>query len=105
MTSIDELHTGNLLWLTAAAYVGYTTYRLLYNLFWHPLASFRGPTIAAVTPLYKAYIDLVAKSSFVHTLEKLHAQYGDIVRVGPNEVFSDPEIHRTWTEMDGTDPL
>jgi hypothetical protein len=76
MPSIDELHTGNLLWLIAAGYAGYTIYHLLYNLFWHPLASFPGPTIAAVTPLYKAYIDLVAKSSFVHTLEKLHAQYG-----------------------------
>ncbi|QKX57066.1 uncharacterized protein TRUGW13939_04174 [Talaromyces rugulosus] len=105
MPSIDELHTGNLLWLVAAGYVGYIIYHLLYNLFWHPLASFPGPTIAAVTPLYKAYIDLVAKSSFVHTLEKLHAQYGDIVRVGPNEIhFSSPsaylEIYNAYNKWD-----
>ncbi|CRG84223.1 Trichodiene oxygenase [Talaromyces islandicus] len=105
MASINELHTGDLLWLIAAGYASYIIYNLLYNLFWHPLASFPGPTIAAVTPLYKAYIDLVAKSSFVHALEKLHSQYGDIVRVGPNEIhFSAPsaylEIYNAYNKWD-----
>ncbi|RVX69702.1 hypothetical protein B0A52_06346 [Exophiala mesophila] len=69
-------------------------YRVVYNLYFHPLAAFPGPNIAAVTSLYKAYIDVVARSSFVHTLEKLHRQYGDVVRVGPNELhFSRPDTY------------
>lgn len=92
----------------AAGWVAWTLYGYIYNVFWHPLARFPGPRLAAATSLYKAWIDCVAKSSFVHTLERLHAQYGecipvnsenvehpshiddqtpgDIVRVGPNEV-------------------
>lgn len=47
------------------------------RLYLHPLSTFPGPPIAAVTSLYKAYIDVVARSSFVHTLEKLHGKYGN----------------------------
>ncbi|KIX08873.1 uncharacterized protein Z518_03530 [Rhinocladiella mackenziei CBS 650.93] len=68
--------------------------RAIFNIYFHPLAAFPGPPIAAVTGLYKAYIDVAARSSFVHTLEKLHSQYGDVVRVGPNELhFSRPETY------------
>ncbi|KAL1989438.1 hypothetical protein VTN49DRAFT_7249 [Thermomyces lanuginosus] len=74
----------------AAGWVAWTLYGYIYNVFWHPLARFPGPRLAAATSLYKAWIDCVAKSSFVHTLERLHAQYGDIVRVGPNELHFRP---------------
>lgn len=50
--------------------------RGLSNVYFHPLSNFPGPQAAAFTGLYKAYIDVVAQSSFVHTLEKLHRQYG-----------------------------
>lgn len=46
------------------------------RLYFHPLSAFPGPPIAAVTGLYKAYIDVVAQTSFVHNLERLHAIYG-----------------------------
>ena len=77
MLNVQELDTGSLLWLIASGCCVYAAYHTLYNLFWHPLASFPGPPVAAATSLYKAYIDLVAKSSLVHTLEKLHAKYGE----------------------------
>ncbi|KAL6246705.1 hypothetical protein RBB50_006012 [Rhinocladiella similis] len=65
-----------------------------YNVYFHPLAAFPGPRLAAATSLYKAYIDVVAKTGFVQALEKLHAQYGNVVRVGPNELhFSNPEVY------------
>lgn len=51
-------------------------YRAINRLYFHPLSAFPGPTIAAITGLYKAYIDVVAQSSFVHNLERLHAIYG-----------------------------
>lgn len=49
------------------------------RLYFHPLSAFPGPPIAAVTGLYKAYIDVVAQTSFVHNLERLHAIYGRTV--------------------------
>jgi hypothetical protein len=76
MLNIDKLSTGSVIWLVAAGLVIYVVYCMLHNLVWHPLASFPGPRVAAVTSLYRAYIELVAKSSFVYQLEKLHTQYG-----------------------------
>jgi hypothetical protein len=76
MLNIDKLPSGSVEWLVVAGLAIYVVYRMLYRLVWHPLASFPGPCVAAVTSLYKAYIELVAKSSFVHELEKLHSQYG-----------------------------
>ena len=46
------------------------------RLYFHPLAAFPGPPIAAITGYYKAYIDVVAQNTFVHNLERLHAIYG-----------------------------
>lgn len=76
MVNSSELPSGSLMWVAAAGLAIYVVSCIIYDLFWHPLASFPGPFVAAVTPLYKAYVDLVAKSSLVHTLEKLHSQYG-----------------------------
>ncbi|KAF4226117.1 hypothetical protein CNMCM6805_005163 [Aspergillus fumigatiaffinis] len=76
MINSSELPDGSIIWLAVAGFAIHVVSYIIYNLFWHPLASFPGPFVAAVTPLYKAYIDLVAKSSLVHTLEKLHSQYG-----------------------------
>lgn len=54
-------------------------FQAITRLYFHPLSAFPGPPIAAVTGLYKAYIDVVARSSFVHKLERLHAIYGRTV--------------------------
>lgn len=65
-----------LILLGVAGFAAWILYRILKNCFWHPLSNFPGPRIGAISTLYRAYIDCVAKSSFVHTLEKLHAKYG-----------------------------
>ncbi|KAJ4475022.1 cytochrome P450 [Lentinula aciculospora] len=64
----------------------------------HPLKRFPGPLLAKCTTWYRAYFELVMNGGWVRQLEKLHAVYGPIVRVGPNELhFGDPraynEIH------------
>jgi hypothetical protein len=76
MFDVSDLYIVSLYWLVPSAIAVYLAYNAVSNLFWHPLAAFPGPSIATISALYKAYIDLVSKTSFVHRLDKLQAQYG-----------------------------
>ncbi|EMD32294.1 hypothetical protein CERSUDRAFT_77592 [Gelatoporia subvermispora B] len=50
----------------------------------HPLARYPGPLLNKITKLYFSSIVMQGQSHlYVH---KLHQQYGDVVRLGPNEV-------------------
>uniref|UniRef100_A0A8H8CFT6 High nitrogen upregulated cytochrome P450 monooxygenase 2 n=1 Tax=Psilocybe cubensis TaxID=181762 RepID=A0A8H8CFT6_PSICU len=51
---------------------------------WHPLAKYPGPLLCRVTKLYGAFMSTSGKQYTLYS--KLHAQYGDVVRVGPNEL-------------------
>lgn len=55
-----------------------------YRLYFHPLAKFPGPKLAGATYLYEAYYDLYPhKLRYLWQIEKLHQQYGPIVRINP----------------------
>lgn len=75
----QEYNGPGLLGLLAASWLTYLTWKVIYDLFFHPLAGIPGPRSAAIATLYKAYIDCVAKSSFVLTFERLHLRYGEIL--------------------------
>ncbi|THU96866.1 cytochrome P450 [Dendrothele bispora CBS 962.96] len=67
----------------------------LWNLLFHPLASFPGPRLAALSNLYQAYYDVYYKGKFVQHLHILHKLYGPVVRVAPNELhFSSPDAYK-----------
>ncbi|PPQ88066.1 hypothetical protein CVT25_013674 [Psilocybe cyanescens] len=51
---------------------------------WHPLAGYPGPLLCRVSKLYPAFVSLGGKQHIFYT--QLHAKYGDVVRVGPNEL-------------------
>ncbi|EKM51985.1 uncharacterized protein PHACADRAFT_212598 [Phanerochaete carnosa HHB-10118-sp] len=51
---------------------------------WHPLAKYPGPILAKITKLHHALIVHTGKQH-LH-IKSLHEQYGDVVRIGPNEV-------------------
>jgi hypothetical protein len=54
------------------------------RLYFSPLSKLPGPKSAALTKLWDANEFRVGRASV--TRKKLHAQYGDIIRIGPNEV-------------------
>ncbi|KAF4339548.1 cytochrome P450 monooxygenase [Fusarium beomiforme] len=56
----------------------------LYYCYLHPLSRYPGPPLAAVTNLWKTYH--LWTLGLPHTLVRLHEKYGDIVRVGPNDL-------------------
>ncbi|KAJ5804831.1 hypothetical protein N7474_010697 [Penicillium riverlandense] len=69
-----------------------------YNLYFHPLASFPGPKLNAATPfpLYRA----ILKGQLPLYAEKLHAKYGEVVRIAPGEVtIINPDAWKDSTQF------
>ncbi|PSN70482.1 cytochrome P450 monooxygenase-like protein [Corynespora cassiicola Philippines] len=74
--------------------IAFVAYAVIYNVYFHPLAKFPGPPLARTTTYWKAYVECIANRSFCHVLVELHSRYGDIVRVGPNELhFANPRAY------------
>ncbi|KAK8070780.1 Cytochrome P450 [Apiospora hydei] len=73
-----------LLLVPAATYLAVIFYRLTFD----PLARFPGPKIAACTGLYEAYYQCFKEGGgrYWVEVEKMHRQYGPIVRINPREV-------------------
>ncbi|KAF2651874.1 cytochrome P450 monooxygenase-like protein [Lophiostoma macrostomum CBS 122681] len=80
--------------LVTTSLIAYLIYEAVHSVFFHPLSRFPGPVFAKITRYWKAYVECIADRSFCHELERLHAQYGYVVRVGPNELhFADPQAY------------
>ena len=75
----------------------YQTTQTLYNLYFHPLASFPGPLSQRASKLPWALQHVLGTEAF--ETHKLHVQYGPIVRIAPNHLaFTDP---RAWRDIYG----
>lgn len=89
------------LWAIANVAVGFLSFYTglyssiaIYRLYFHPLKDFPGPTGARLTQ-FDHVRNVAAKCDGFKYLDKLHAEYGDYVRVGPNLLsIADP----TWVE-------
>ncbi|KAJ5788009.1 benzoate 4-monooxygenase cytochrome p450 [Penicillium paradoxum] len=71
----------------------YMAVTALYRLTLHPLSHIPGPRIAAVTQLYQTFYCYYGnKSRFYQQVDRLHAKYGPVVRITPDEIsLNDPE--------------
>ncbi|PSN65038.1 cytochrome P450 monooxygenase-like protein [Corynespora cassiicola Philippines] len=56
----------------------------IYRLFFHPLSKFPGPRLAALTKFWHVYQSRNSTNYLV--MDKVHKEYGALVRTGPNEV-------------------
>lgn len=55
----------------------------IHRLFFHPLAAFPGPKLAAITVLYEAYYDVWKGGKYIFKLNELHRKYGKIPKSSP----------------------
>ena len=63
---------------------------IVYYRFLHPLAGFPGPLICSLTNVWKLW--QVATDQMPDQLVKLHAKYGQVVRIGPDDLsFTSPD--------------
>lgn len=58
--------------------------QIIYNLYFHPLAHFPGPFFARATRLW--YIQEICRGVLTFDLKAIHAKYGNVVRVAPDEL-------------------
>ncbi|RYO89206.1 hypothetical protein DL766_003612 [Monosporascus sp. MC13-8B] len=71
--------------------------RALYNIFLHPLRSFPGPLLWRASPLPRIY--WLLKGRLPHKIAELHAEYGPVLRIMPDELsFSSPDA---WGDIYG----
>ncbi|KAH9826728.1 Cytochrome-P450 [Teratosphaeria destructans] len=101
MDPIDLIHAAahfatvpGIILIALAAYLSTFAVRVLYRLTFHPLANFPGPRLAAATYLYEFYYDLYPHQlRYLWQIERLHQQYGPIVRINPAHIhINDPDF-------------
>ena len=88
---VSLLNSVALVTLCFSAYLGALfTSMLFYRVFLHPLKDFPGPFPAKLSKLWWV-AQIAPKIDHFRKLDRLHQQYGEFVRTGPNEVsISDP---------------
>ncbi|KAI8635538.1 cytochrome P450 monooxygenase-like protein [Xylariaceae sp. FL1651] len=62
----------------------YYVVQSVYRLYFHPLAKYPGPKLAAISDLWHVWALISERLPFI--ISDLHAKYGDVVRIGPNEL-------------------
>lgn len=68
----------------------------VYRLYFSPLAKVPGPKLAALTLWYEFYHDFIRKGQYLWVIGEMHAKYGPIVRISPNEVHvADKDFYDT----------
>ncbi|KAL2063951.1 hypothetical protein VTL71DRAFT_4445 [Oculimacula yallundae] len=88
------IHLGLIIWTTLLSWICAKLGSIVYNIFLHPLRGFPGPTFAKASTWWKTYIEVVTQESMVDVLNRLHEEFGDVARVGPNELhFANPSAY------------
>jgi hypothetical protein len=94
---MDALKNSSLLLPLVLTTVVYFASLCIYRLFFHPLAKFPGPKLAAITRYYEAYYDLARNGQYTFKIAEMHKEYGWFLE--PNFCVT------TWKANPGVFPL
>ncbi|KAH7025121.1 isotrichodermin C-15 hydroxylase [Microdochium trichocladiopsis] len=76
-----------------SAIVGLVLVKVIYNIFFHPLASFPGPLLRKATRI--PWTVSLLRNRSIYDIDELHRKYGPVVRTAPNELsFLDANVWR-----------
>ena len=78
-----------------AAVLAWGLYGAFWRLYLSPVAKFPGRKLAALTFWYEFYYDVIKGGAYVYEIEKMHKEFGPIVRINPYEL----SIHDTDLEF------
>ena len=81
--------------LIVSQWLFYSICLVVYNVFFHPLSSFPGPKLAAASHLVHIYY--TTTGTIVPWHEQMHREFGDVVRISPNELSFITE--GTWKDV------
>ncbi|KAK6824476.1 hypothetical protein RU639_005086 [Aspergillus parasiticus] len=91
---MDYLYTHFLSLCLVAAF--YIVAMAFYRLALIALAQFPKPRLATATGLYEAYFQLLKNGTSTWEINRLHQEYGPIIRIKPNELhIKDPDYYST----------
>ena len=66
-------------WYVAATVAVSVASLVFYRIFFHPLARFPGPKLAAITRYYEAYYDIVQNGQYTFKIAEMHKKYGTVL--------------------------
>ncbi|KAK4866743.1 hypothetical protein LT330_007906 [Penicillium expansum] len=95
MGVLSILYTLAAVW--AGGYLIHWLWKVFYNLYYHPLARFPGPKLAAVSNGPYCFWFLSGRQPY--TLLDLHRKYGPVVRTAPNELSFNTA--QSWKDIYG----
>ena len=79
--------------LALVQYIVYLVGRAVYNVYFHPLSAFPGPKSFAATRV--SHVRALLGGQLCQTVKDLHDEYGEIVRIAPDELsFDTPQAWR-----------
>lgn len=76
----------NLFYALTGAWIVYLIAGAIYRLYFHPLAKFPGPKVAALTGWYEAYHDMYRRGMFIWKIQEMHEKYGMLCLLQSNYV-------------------
>ncbi|RDW57462.1 hypothetical protein BP6252_13800 [Coleophoma cylindrospora] len=76
--------------------VSYVALGIIKRLYFSPVSRFPGPKLAAITFWYQYYYNHILRGQYTYEIERLHREYGPIVRINPHELHvDDPAFYDT----------
>lgn len=74
---LNRHSSSHLFFLVAGVWLVYALGIAIYRLYFHPLAKFPGPRLAALTRWYECYHDLYHRGMYIWRVGEMHDRYGE----------------------------